>query len=247
MQMKPKPVEFNSEEEVTRLAESGDPVALEILALATELGFTHTSAPEEAPKRALELWQKASDKGSHKASFQLAYLLISGKAGTIDKKLSGLLFKRAEKGGFLTELDALARLEANKKSSAKLGGHVLLIDSNEQDIQTLTSLLKAHGCYLSHVKNGSLGLEFLSQNSDVKLVFTELNLQLMGGLEFLKRMRSSDYRNIPVVVYSSDASKENIIKVKKQKVLGWLMKPVSKEKLDEIMKVVSQAQKIIGK
>jgi CheY-like chemotaxis protein len=245
--MKPKSVEFNSEDEVAKLAESGDPVALEILALATELGFSNTSSPEEAPKRALELWQKASDKGSHRASFQLGYILDSGTAGTIDKKLSGILFKRAEKGGFLTEHDALARLEANKKSSAKLGGHVLLIDSHEQDVQMLDALLKAHGCYLSHVKNGSLGLQFLAQNSDVKLVFTELNLQLMGGLEFLKRMRSSDYRNIPVVVYSSEASKENIIEVKKQQVLGWLMKPVSKEKLNEIMKIVPKGQKIIGR
>lgn len=243
--MKAKIKEYNSEEEVNRLAESGDPSALEIQALALELGFKKLSSPQDNMKQAAELWKKASDLGSAKASFHLAHLLNSGAAGMMDKKLSAALFKKAEKGGFVTDKEAWLRVDANKKSSAKLGSyHVLLIDSHEQDIERLGSLLKSHGCYLSHVKNGVLGLEFLAKNADVKLVFTELNLQLMGGIEFLKRMRSSDYKNLPVVVYSSEASKEHIVEAKRLKIMGWLMKPVSNEKLGEIMKVVSKSQNL---
>ncbi len=240
--MKPRITEYSSEEEVNRLAESGDPIALEIQALAMELGFKKVSSPNNHIKLAAELWKKASDLGSAKASFHLAHLLNSGAAGMVDKKLTAALFKKAEKGGFLTDREAWLRIDANRKSSAKLGrNHVLLIDSHEQDIERLGSLLKAHGCYLSHVKNGSAGLEFLAKNADVKLIFTELNQQLMGGIEFLKRMRSSDYKNLPVVVYSSDVSKEHIVEAKKLKIMGWLIKPVSKEKLNEIMKVVSKS------
>ncbi len=243
--MKPRITEYSSEEEVNRLAESGDPIALEIQALAMELGFKKVSSPNNHIKLAAELWKKASDLGSAKASFHLAHLLNSGAAGMVDKKLTAALFKKAEKGGFLTDREAWLRIDANRKSSAKLGrNHVLLIDSHEQDIERLGSLLKAHGCYLSHVKNGSAGLEFLAKNADVKLIFTELNQQLMGGIEFLKRMRSSDYKNLPVVVYSSDVSKEHIVEAKKLKIMGWLMKPVSKEKLNEIMKVVSKSQNL---
>ncbi len=243
--MKPRITEYSSEEEVNRLAESGDPIALEIQALAMELGFKKVSSPNNHIKLAAELWKKASDLGSAKASFHLAHLLNSGAAGMVDKKLTAALFKKAEKGGFLTDREAWLRIDANRKSSAKLGrNHVLLIDSHEQDIERLGSLLKAHGCYLSHVKNGSAGLEFLAKNADVKLIFTELNQQLMGGIEFLKRMRSSDYKNLPVVVYSSDVSKEHIVEAKKLKIMGWLIKPVSKEKLNEIMKVVSKSQNL---
>ena len=243
--MKPRITEYSSEEEVNRLAESGDPIALEIQALAMELGFKKVSSPNNHIKLAAELWKKASDLGSAKASFHLAHLLNSGAAGMVDKKLTAALFKKAEKGGFLTDREAWLRIDANRKSSAKLGrNHVLLIDSHEQDIERLGSLLKAHGCYLSHVKNGSAGLDFLAKNADVKLIFTELNQQLMGGIEFLKRMRSSDYKNLPVVVYSSDVSKDHIVEAKKLKIMGWLMKPVSKEKLNEIMKVVSKSQNL---
>ena len=243
--MKPRITEYSSEEEVNRLAESGDPIALEIQALAMELGFKKVSSPNSHIKLAAELWKQASDLGSAKASFHLAHLLNSGAAGMVDKKLSAALFKKAEKGGFLTASEAWLRIDANRKSSAKLGSnHVLLIDSHEQDIERLGSLLKAHGCYLSHVKNGSAGLDFLAKNADVKLIFTELNQQLMGGIEFLKRMRSSDYKNLPVVVYSSDVSKDHIVEAKKLKIMGWLMKPVSKEKLNEIMKVVSKSQNL---
>jgi CheY-like chemotaxis protein len=242
--MKPKTIDYSSEEEVARLAESGDPVALEIMALATEFGFNPSASPLEDPKRAFELWKKASDLGSPKASFHLAQLLESGHGGHMDKKLSSALFKRAEKAGFLTEQQSYSRLQANKSSSAKIGGtHVLVIDSHDLDIQRLIVLLKDHGCYVSHVKNGAQGLEFLSKSSDVKLIFTELGLQLMGGIEFLKRLRSSDNKDLPVVIYSSDASKEHIVEAKKQKIMGWLMKPVSKIKLDEIMKMVATTQK----
>ena len=246
--MKPKIIEYSSEDEVTRLAESGDPVALEIQALAVELGFLNSSSPLENLKQAAELWKKASDLGSDKASFHLAHLLNTGRVGLIDKKMSAALFKRARKAGFLTEKEACLHIATNKKSSNKLGGHhVLVIDSHEQDIQKLGSLLKAHGCYLSQVKNGALGLEFLVNNSDVKLVFIEVNQQFMGGLEFLKRMRSSDYKALPVVVYSSEALKEHIVEAKKLNIMGWLMKPVNKEKLAEIMKLVSISRKNTAK
>ena len=138
-------------------------------------------------------------------------------------------------------------LSSDKVSAMRARAVNLVIDSHDLDIQRLIVLLKDHGCYVSHVKNGAQGLEFLSKSSDVKLIFTELGLQLMGGIEFLKRLRSSDNKDLPVVIYSSDASKEHIVEAKKQKIMGWLMKPVSKIKLDEIMKMVATTQKKLAR
>lgn len=232
--------EFESENDVAKAASGGNPQALEILALVEELGFT-SSPPALRGPRARELWKKASDLGSPIAALSLGNMLEHGIGGKRDTQLAQALFKKAKAGGFVRKQD-LRILGSDPSQFANLA-KILIIDGSDQDYNKLSELLLSGGCEVHHAKQGKAAFEILANTSGFKLIFTELNLQIMNGLEFLKRIRSSDYATIPVVIYSSDASKENVAAVKSARVSGWLLKPVSKEKLNDLIKRLTGSRK----
>jgi CheY-like chemotaxis protein len=232
--------EFESENDVAKAASGGNPQALEILALAEELGFT-SSPPALRGPRARELWKKASDLGSPVAALSLGYMLEHGIGGKRDLQLAQTLFKKAKAGGFVRKQD----LRVVGSGASPFGNltKILIIDGSDLDYSKLSDLLSSGGCEVHHAKQGKAAFELLANHPGIKLIFTELNLQIMNGLQFLKRLRSSDYASIPVVVYSSDASKENVAAVKGARVSGWLLKPASKDKLNELMKLLTDSRK----
>jgi CheY-like chemotaxis protein len=94
----------------------------------------------------------------------------------------------------------------------------LLVEDDPEDqeffIDVLHTVSATTGCYA--VANGEEALfTLLEENFNPDYIFTDLNMPRMDGFEFIKNLRSIEkYRNIPVIVYSSDYSEEQIQKVK---------------------------------
>lgn len=94
----------------------------------------------------------------------------------------------------------------------------LLIEDDPEDqeffLDALHSISSTTGCYA--VANGEEALFTLLQDGVLPdYIFTDLHMPRMGGLEFLKIIKSIEkFRNIPVIIYSSDYSDEQIQKVK---------------------------------
>jgi CheY-like chemotaxis protein len=94
----------------------------------------------------------------------------------------------------------------------------LLVEDDPEDqeffIDVLHSISTTAGCYA--VANGEDAL-FTLLNEDFRpdYIFTDLNMPRMGGLEFIKILKGIEkFKTIPVIVYSSDYSEEQIQKVK---------------------------------
>ena len=238
--MKLRQSEFESEDDVTKAAGTGNLQALEILALVEELGFT-SSPPALRAIRARELWKKAAELGSPVAALSLGYMLSKGLGGIKDTQLAEAHFKKARSGGFLRMQDL--KDSAFKSSQFSKPTKILVLDGSDQDFLALSGLLASKKCEVHHVKQGKAALELLAKQPSFNLIFCELNLPIMGGLEFIKRLRSSDNASIPVVIYSSDSSKENIAAVKNVRVSGWLIKPASKEKIVDLMSRLNKSSK----
>lgn len=87
--------------------------------------------------------------------------------------------------------------------------------------------------------NGEEALESL-HNRWVDLVLTDINMPLMSGEEFVRRMESDELlRSIPVIVVSTDSSYSRIHNMLALGARGYVSKPFLPEALrDEVEKVM---------
>ncbi len=81
--------------------------------------------------------------------------------------------------------------------------------------------------------NGKDGSAVLGVNPDAWLVFTDLNMPLMDGFEFVKHVRSSGYTKTNVVVVSSLQNAAREKELLQEGAIAVMSKPISPIKLKE--------------
>ncbi|MBC8017410.1 MAG: response regulator, partial [Verrucomicrobia bacterium] len=71
------------------------------------------------------------------------------------------------------------------------------------------------------------------------LIITDINLPNMGGLEFIKNLRTlPGFRFIPVLALTTESQQEKKDEAKKYGATGWLVKPVAGPDLVKVIKQV---------
>lgn len=81
--------------------------------------------------------------------------------------------------------------------------------------------------------DGSVAWDLL-QKEDVDFIVSDWNMPKMTGIELLKKVRS-EYKNpdIPFLMVTAEAQKENIVEAVKSKVSNYIVKPFTPETLSE--------------
>ena len=93
---------------------------------------------------------------------------------------------------------------------------------------------------LHEATNGQEALTLLSEHP-IDLIFTDLHMPVMDGLQMIEAMNAEpSLKTIPVVVISSDSSKSRIEQLQAQGVKAFIHKPFAPEKFREII------EKVIG-
>ena len=83
--------------------------------------------------------------------------------------------------------------------------------------------------------NGKDALEKLSQKW-VDIVFTDINMPEMDGIMLFDAMAAHpEYKDIPVVIISTEGSKTRIAELMKKGVKGYLRKPFTPEHVRDII------------
>jgi len=88
---------------------------------------------------------------------------------------------------------------------------ILAVDDVEMNLQMMKLMLGEMGdfSYLE-ARDGRQALEILQNSADVDIVLLDLEMPVMNGYEVLREMKLSDcYRDIPVIVITSDKSEVN--------------------------------------
>lgn len=99
------------------------------------------------------------------------------------------------------------------------------------DQQTMRSLIKGCLRQLEYTKfheaeSVSQSLDILSKNT-IDFVILDWNMPTTPGIELLKAIRSSSrWKDIPVLMVTSEAEQERIMEAIKAKVSGYIIKPV---------------------
>jgi two-component system chemotaxis response regulator CheY len=86
------------------------------------------------------------------------------------------------------------------------------------------------GCYFE-AGNGEEALAMLAAHA-IDCVLTDINMPVMNGEEFVRRMRAQDpFRSTPVIVISTDATTNRIQTMHSLGAVGYLEKPFGPEQL----------------
>lgn len=124
--------------------------------------------------------------------------------------------------------------DPNSKDDDSLDLKVLIVDDLLQARRVIRKLLSKIG--IESVTEAE-GLEKALQSireTPVDLVIADLNLKDGTGLELIQRIRSDEeIKSLPVIIITSDASRNDIIKGSDLGVSGFLLKPFNKDLLLE--------------
>ncbi|RDX89535.1 Two-component response regulator ARR6, partial [Mucuna pruriens] len=137
--------------------------------------------------------------------------------------------------------------------AAKL--HVLAVDDSHVDRKVIERLLKISSCKVTVVESGSRALQYLGLDGDkssigldgvkVNLIMTDYSMPGMTGYELLKKIKeSSVFREVPVVVMSSENILTRIDSCLEEGAEEFLLKPV---KLSDVKRVTDFIMRGEGK
>jgi DNA-binding response OmpR family regulator len=116
---------------------------------------------------------------------------------------------------------------------------ILLVDDDVAMVKTMKAFLEEEYKVATAV-SGLVALRYL-ERKPVDLVFLDYEMPGMNGPQFLERMREHEnMANIPVVFLTGASSKDKITNALSLKPQGYMLKPVSRDKL------VEQAHDILG-
>ena len=114
---------------------------------------------------------------------------------------------------------------------------VLVVD----DSRIMRTIVKSYfsdmkiPCHYIEAADGSEALELLHKNP-VSLVFLDWNMPKISGIDFLKHVRSIDkYKELPIIMVTSEASKYNVIEALKQGATDYIIKPINGKLFSEKM------------
>ncbi len=103
---------------------------------------------------------------------------------------------------------------------------ILVVDDFSTMRRIIRNLLHDLGYdNVQEADDGAAALPLL-HNGDFEFLITDLNMPKMSGLDLLRAVRADDkLKNLPVLVVTADAKREQIIEAAQAGVNGYIVKP----------------------
>jgi two-component system, chemotaxis family, chemotaxis protein CheY len=116
---------------------------------------------------------------------------------------------------------------------------VLIVDDSTVIRQMVRRTMELAGLDVGQVYEASNGIEALAQLGDheVAVMLVDINMPTMNGVQLLKRMKDNDrLKNIPIVIVSTEGSKERIEQLEAIGAFGYIRKPFQPEQLRDVLR-----------
>lgn len=128
--------------------------------------------------------------------------------------------------------------------------NILLVDDDDVDVMTVRRAFKKNNITsrLYIAANGLEALTMLREQenplripSSRRLILLDLNMPKMGGIEFLREIRSDPtLRYIPVIVLTTSSEEKDKVDAYNLNVAGYIVKPVTFSKFVEVMATLNK-------
>lgn len=116
---------------------------------------------------------------------------------------------------------------------------ILVVDDSKLMHKMYEVMLRQYN--LVRAMDGREALDVLRKESDVDLIFLDINMPVMNGLEFLEAAKEdSSIADIPVVVISTVGSEEDTQRGLEAGAVAYIKKPFRNEEVHEIISQVKE-------
>jgi two-component system chemotaxis response regulator CheY len=116
---------------------------------------------------------------------------------------------------------------------------VLVIDDSALIHQMYKMVLMRYRCQIIDAMNGQDGLEKLEKNPDVNLILLDINMPVMNGIEFIKKVKTiAAYAPIPIVMVSTEGKEEDTLRGLTLGAKGYVKKPFQPSDLHTIIEKI---------
>jgi two-component system chemotaxis response regulator CheY len=119
---------------------------------------------------------------------------------------------------------------------------ILIVDDFSLTLTMLRQILKQMGFDdIRTAYDGEMALEIL-ENEDISLVFTDLNMPKMSGIELIQKIREkAENKDLPVIVVSGEGDHDMVLKAMETGADNFIVKPFAAKTIREkIAQVFSQ-------
>ena len=121
---------------------------------------------------------------------------------------------------------------------------ILIVDDTAFNRNSVIKILHELNVQKNHIIEAEDGLKALQllenltkQEKIVDLIISDWNMPLMTGHDFLKKIRAHPiYTGLPFILMTTDRERDKILQAIKLKVTNYLIKPITKELLQDKLK-----------
>lgn len=114
----------------------------------------------------------------------------------------------------------------------------MIIDDSSIVRKVITRTIGMAGVSVSEIMEATNGQEALEKLKDnwVDLIFLDINMPVMNGIEFMEQLQADEMLNgMPVVVVSTEGSKERIERLNQLGIKAYLRKPTTPEEMSNVI------------
>lgn len=113
---------------------------------------------------------------------------------------------------------------------------VLCIDDSLLIRTELKKLLEKNGYQVLEADNGKKALDVLNQEKNIDLIFCDVNMPEMNGIEFVRNYFANvEFHKIPVIMLTTEGEMGLKEEAKKYGVKGWIIKPFTEAKINPVL------------
>ncbi len=121
---------------------------------------------------------------------------------------------------------------------------VLVIDDSALIHQMYKMVLMRYKCEIVDAMNGQDGLDKLAKNPDINLILLDINMPVMNGIEFIKKVKDiAEYKDIPIVMVSTEGKEEDTLRGLALGAKGYVKKPFQPSDLHTLIEKIYPTEK----
>ena len=113
---------------------------------------------------------------------------------------------------------------------------VLVVDDSALIHQMYKMVLMRYKCQIVDALNGQDGLDTLAKNPDADLILLDINMPVMNGLDFIKKVKAlGSFDHIPIVLVSTEGKEEDTMRGLALGAKGYVKKPFQPSDLHQLI------------
>ena len=115
----------------------------------------------------------------------------------------------------------------------------MVVDDSALIHQMYKMALMRYKCTIIPAKDGQAALDLLSKHPDIDLILLDINMPVMGGLEFLQKVKKIDsYSKIPIIIQSTEGKEDDTKRGLELGATAYITKPIQTADLHALIEKI---------